>query len=134
MELNTVSLSDFVKLANVIWIRGFESVKPVMQTSGLVKKVSIGEHTGNTREFSEIDTNEYLTYKGESDQAARGKVQQGLTNAIVLVKSLLINGENLKTAFQRFKTTLRKAISHLQRLSEETLIIREATVRTYAKA
>jgi hypothetical protein len=82
MEFNTVSLNDFVKLANVIWIKGFESVVPSMQQSGLVKNLPVSEHTGNTREFSEIDTNEYLSYKGEGDQAARGKVQQGYTKTM----------------------------------------------------
>lgn len=82
MELNTISLSDFVKLANVIWIKGFESVEPAMINSGMVKVLDIPEHTGNTREFSEIDTNEYLTYKGEGDQAARGKIQQGYTKTM----------------------------------------------------
>jgi len=82
MELNTVSLSDFVKLAEVIWIKGFESVEPAMINSGLVKVMNISEHTGNTREFSEIDTNEYLSYKGEGDQAARGKIQQGYSKTM----------------------------------------------------
>lgn len=82
MELNTVTLSDFVKLADVIWVRGFESVENHMRDSGLVKEMNIPEHTGNTREFSEIDTNEYLAFKGEGDQAARGKVQQGYTKTM----------------------------------------------------
>ena len=82
MELNTISLSDFTKLANVIWIKGFESVDPAMINSGLVKVMNIDENTGNTREFSEIDTNEYLSYKGEGDQAARGKVQQGYSKTM----------------------------------------------------
>lgn len=83
MEMNTVELSDFVKLAKVIWKRGYDSVDQAMRTSGLVNVLSIPQSTGNTREFSSIDTNEYLTYKGESDQAARGQVQQGYTNTMV---------------------------------------------------
>ncbi len=79
MELNRTSFSDFVKLAKVIWIKGAESVKNHMIDSGMVRVTDIPEHTGNTREFSEIDTNEYLTYKGEGDQAARGRIQQGYT-------------------------------------------------------
>ena len=82
MEFNTILLSDFVKLANVIWVKGFESVNPAMQNSGMVKVTPISEHTGNTREFSEIDTNEYLSYKGEGDQASRGKVQQGYSKTM----------------------------------------------------
>jgi hypothetical protein len=70
------------KLADVIWIKGFESVEPAMVKSGMLKVMNISEHTGNTREFSEIDTNEYLSFKGEGDQAARGKVQQGYTKTM----------------------------------------------------
>lgn len=77
MELNSISFSDFTKLARVIWIKGAQSVKNHMVDSGMVKVMDIPESTGNTREFSEIDTNEYLSYKGQSDQAARGQVQQG---------------------------------------------------------
>jgi len=130
-ELNTVSLSDFVKLAKVIFVEAAESAPSAMLGSGLVKKVTIPQMTGNTREFSQIDANEYLTYKAESDQAARGQVQQGLV--IALIKSSLINGENLKTAIKRFKVTLRnlvKKYKSLQRLSERTLIFSEATVRS----
>lgn len=86
MELNTVTLSDFVKLANVIWIKGFASVEPAMQNSGLLKVMNISEQTGNTREFSEIDTNEYLSYKAEGDQASRGKVQQGYTKTMTMYR------------------------------------------------
>ena len=48
-----------------------------MRKSGMVQESMITKGTGNTREWSEIDTNEYLTGKKESDQAARGQVQQG---------------------------------------------------------
>lgn len=82
MELNTITLDDFVKLADVKWIQGAESVKNYMLDSGMVKEMDIPENTGNTREFSEIDANEYLSYKGEGDQAARGQVQQGYTKTM----------------------------------------------------
>ena len=45
--------------------------------SGMVKVMDIPKNTGNTRKWSEIDDNEYLSYKGEGDQAARAKIQQG---------------------------------------------------------
>jgi hypothetical protein len=53
-----------------------------MINSGLIKVMNIDENTGNTREFSEIDTNEYLSYKGEGDQASRGKIQQGYSKTM----------------------------------------------------
>lgn len=82
MELNTVTLNDFVKLAAVIWQNAYDSVNQAMLTSGLVQKVNIPANTGNTREISSVDTNEYLTYKPEGDQAARGQIQQGYSNTI----------------------------------------------------
>jgi hypothetical protein len=42
-----------------------------------VKEIPIAMNTGNTRKFSEIDLEEYANRKGESDQASRGRVQQG---------------------------------------------------------
>lgn len=96
MELNTITLSDFTKLATVIWIKGFESVEPAMVNSGLVKVMYIDENTGNTREFSEIDTNEYLTFKGQGDQAARAKVQQGYSKTMTKYRV----GENIGITYE----------------------------------
>lgn len=59
MELNTIILSDFVKLAKVIWKDSYDSVEQSMLNSGLVKKVNIPMNTGNTREFSSVDSNEF---------------------------------------------------------------------------
>lgn len=82
MELNTVTFSDFVKLALVKWHQAYNSVKQSMLDSGLVQKVDIPANSGNTREFSSVDVEEYLAYKGESDQVSRGKIQQGYTNTM----------------------------------------------------
>ena len=78
----------------MLWIKGAQSTKNFMVDSGLVKKLDISENTGNTRQFSEIDKNEYLSYKGESDEASRGQLQQGL-KCIAPIKSLLNNGKVL---------------------------------------
>jgi hypothetical protein len=48
-------------------------------------------------------------------------------NISALYKSTLINGESLK---RKAMATLRKAISHLQRLNERTPFLGEATVRS----
>lgn len=122
MELNLASQSDFAKLADVLWLKGLESVPQQAKESGLFRVVDIPQNTGNTREFSEIDGQEYASLKDEGDQAARAQVQQGLVK-IALYKFLLINGENLKTAIKQFMATLSKQTSvvQLQRLSEETL-------------
>lgn len=84
MELNIGTLSDFVRNAEIMWLMGFDSVPQVMRKSGLVKEISVPQLTGNTREFTEIDLNEYAKKKGESDQAARAKVQQGYSKTATL--------------------------------------------------
>ncbi len=82
MEMTTISFSDFVKLADVLWIKSAAAVRNAMLDSGLVKRLAISKNTGNTREFSEIDENEYLSYKAEGDQASRATVQQGYTKTM----------------------------------------------------
>jgi len=77
MEINLSSLPDLVKNAQILWFKGADSVEQVMRSSGLVKEVPVPQLTGNVREFSEVDLNEYAKKKGESDQSARAKVQQG---------------------------------------------------------
>jgi hypothetical protein len=84
-----VTLSDFVKLANVIWQKAYDSVPQVMRNSGLFKIVPISQNTGNTREFSEIDTQEYAKTKGESDQAERAQVLQGYSVTMTMKRVAL---------------------------------------------
>jgi len=76
-ELNTSTLADFVKNATILWAKGFDSVEQVMRKSGLYQIVSIPKNSGNTREFSEIDTEEYAKKKDQGDEAQRAQVQQG---------------------------------------------------------
>lgn len=82
MELNTISLSDFVKLGEVMFKKGEMSVPQVMRNSGLFNVSGIPANTGNTREFSEIDLEEYADNKGESAQADRAKAQQGYSKTM----------------------------------------------------
>lgn len=79
MELNTVTLSDFVILANIIWEKTKNSLSQEALGSGLFNRMDIPQNAGNIREFSEIDLNEYAHFKGESAQAQRAKVQEGYT-------------------------------------------------------
>lgn len=86
MELNTITFGDFVKLANVIWLKGLNSVKNYARESGIFNVSTLPENTGNSREYSSIETNEYLSYKGEGAQAKRSKVQQGYTKTMTLFR------------------------------------------------
>jgi hypothetical protein len=82
MELNTVSLGDFVKLAGIIFEKSKMSLGQEARNSGMFMFNPIPMNSGNTREYTEIDQNEYAKYKGEGDQAARGKVQQGYSKTL----------------------------------------------------
>lgn len=77
MELNTVGLSDFVQLAKVFWEKTKQSLAQEALNSGLFFREDIPMNSGNIREYSEIDLNEYAHFKGESAQAQRAKVQEG---------------------------------------------------------
>lgn len=95
-EINTLSQSDFTKLANVIFFKGANSVARNIVNSGIVKMVPIPRGTGSSREFSEIDTNEFLNEMGENDQASRGKIQQGYSK-VMYVKDF---GENMGITYK----------------------------------
>jgi len=77
MELNTVNLSDFVKLGQVLFLKGLDSYKSAARMSGMWKIDSIPDNTGNSREYTEIDLEQYARKKSENDSAARARVQQG---------------------------------------------------------
>ena len=79
-ELNSVSLTDFTKLADVIWLKETESLVQSARNSGIFRVIAISANSGESRDFSEIDGEEYASVKGQGDQAARGQVQQGYTN------------------------------------------------------
>lgn len=82
MELNTVTLADFVKLATVIWEDAFAGVPQTVRQSGLFNVDPIPMNSGNTREYSEIDGEQYAKLKDEGDQATRAKVQQGYSKTM----------------------------------------------------
>jgi len=86
MDLSTLQLSDFVRNAEILWLKGQDSFNAVMRGSGMVREVSIPNNTGNTREFSEIDLELYAKYKGERDEAKYAKVQQGYSKVGTLYR------------------------------------------------
>lgn len=84
MELSTVTLSDFVKIADVLFMKGLESHQPVARNSGLFKMDPIMDNSGNAREYTEIDLEQYAALKPENDSAARARVQQGYSKTATL--------------------------------------------------
>lgn len=84
MELNTISLGDFVRLAGIIFEKEKASLGQEARQSGLFVEESIPLASGNTREYTEVDGNEYAKLKSEGDQAARAKVQQGYSKVLTM--------------------------------------------------
>ena len=76
-ELNTIYLNVFVQLANVIFEKKMQSVPEYARKSGLFKEDSIPQGTGDIRQYTEIDLEEYASTKREGDQSSFAKVQQG---------------------------------------------------------
>lgn len=85
-QLNTITLSDFTRLADFIWTEALSSVEKSARNSGLFKVSSFPSNTGDTREFNEIDLQEYAKNKDEGDQAEQLVVQQGYTKTLGLVR------------------------------------------------
>lgn len=86
MELNTISLNDFVKLAGVIWLKAKDSLVAYARSSGMFVEDPVPQNTGNVRDYSEIDLEEYAKFKGQGDQAARARTQQGYTKTLTLYR------------------------------------------------
>lgn len=82
MELNTISLPVFVQLANVIFEKKKESLDTYARASGIFKVENIPQSTGNVRQYTEIDLEEYAKRKNEGDQSARARVQQGYSKLL----------------------------------------------------
>ena len=82
MELNSVSLGDFVRLADIIFEKEKASLGQEMLNSGIFWVENIPMNSGNTREYTEIDVQEYARTNAQGDQATRAKVQQGYNKVL----------------------------------------------------
>lgn len=89
MDLSTVSIGDFVRNAEILWLKGADSFMAAARNSGMIREVSIPNNTGNTREFSEIDLELYARFKGERDEKKYGKIQQGYSKVGTLYRFAL---------------------------------------------
>ena len=85
MELNTISLPVFTRLAGVIFGKAVDMVDKVARGSGLFVVENVPENSGETRDYTEIDLELYADNKPQGNQAGRAKVQMGY-NKIVTVK------------------------------------------------
>lgn len=85
MELNTASLAVFSRLAGVIFGKGLEMVEKVAQGSGLFVVENVPENSGETRDYTEIDLEQYADDKPQGNQAGRARVVLGY-NKLVTVR------------------------------------------------
>lgn len=85
-NLSTVSLSDFVRNAMILWLKGADQFPTVMRSSGIVREVVIPQNSGNVREFSEVDLEQYARVKNEREQANYAKTQQGYSKTGTLYR------------------------------------------------
>lgn len=87
MELNTISLAQFTRLAGVIFAKALDAVEKTIRSSGLFVEETIPENSGETRDYTEIDLELYADNKAQGNQAGRAKVQVGY-NKLVSVKRI----------------------------------------------
>jgi len=85
MELNTLSLAVFTRLAGVIFEKAKGMVDSNVRGSGLFVEEAIPANSGENRDYQEIDLELYASNKSQGDQAARARVQLGY-NKVVTVK------------------------------------------------
>lgn len=117
MEVNINSLPDFVRNAEIMWNKGINSIPQVMRSSGLVKEMPIPMLTGNTREFTEIDLEEYASRKEESDQAQRARVQQGYSKVGTLYRVAKDIGISYEMRSQGKYFEIKQKITNLGKLA-----------------
>ena len=89
MELSIANLPDFVRNAEILFLKGLDAVPMAARESGIFRVDSIPDHVGNTKEYSEIDLEEYAKRKLEGDQAVRARVQQGYSKIGTLYRVAL---------------------------------------------
>lgn len=87
MELNSLSLAVFTRLAGVIFGKAVDLVDKNARGSGLFVEEAIPENSGETRDYTEIDLELYADNKSQGAQAGRAKVQLGY-NKLVTVKRI----------------------------------------------
>ena len=113
MDLSTVSLSDFTRNAEILWLAGKESFAAEMRRSGIVREMSIPNNTGNTREFSEIDLEQYAKVKSEREQAKYASVQQGYSKTGTLYRIALVEAITYEMRSQGKYTDVQARLTNL---------------------
>lgn len=80
--LNTTVLRDMTANVTIIWNKSLDSLSTPARTSQLFRLGNWGEGVGDTKQYSEIDTEEYASKKAEGSAAITARVQQGYTKVV----------------------------------------------------
>lgn len=89
MELNSISLGVFTRLAGVIFEKALSMVDSTIRNSGLFVVEEVPENSGETRDYTEIDLELYTADKLQSNQSARARVQLGYNRLVSVVRQSL---------------------------------------------
>lgn len=81
-QINTATFPDLVANKDVIWFKGVDSVEKTAEASGIWKVDAWGANTGDVREYSELELEEYAKTKNESEDAEQAKTTQGHTKTV----------------------------------------------------
>jgi len=117
MELNTISLPDFVRNAEIMWLKGLDSVAMNARNSGLFRVEPVAQNTGNTRDYTEIDLENYAKAKPEGAQSERARVQQGYTKIAKLKRIALDIGITYEMRTQNKYTEVVSRLTNLGMLA-----------------
>lgn len=84
MELNSVTLSVFTRLAGVIFGKALELMGTPARSSGIFVVEDIPNNAGETRDWTEIDLELYADNKPQGNQAGRARVQLGFDKLVTV--------------------------------------------------
>jgi hypothetical protein len=121
VELNTISLSDFVALAKTVWIKEKKSLVQSARKSGMFVEDPIPQNSGNSRQYSEIDLEEYAKVKGQGDQAQRARVQQGYNKTLTLYRVAVDIGITYEMRSQNKYPEVVRRLTNLASLGENRM-------------
>lgn len=109
MEMNTISLPKLTANADYIFVEALNSLPREAYNSGIFKIIPVGMNSGDTRVFTEMDDEEYASFRGEGDNAVRADVQVGYDKTVTaeyMAKDIGIT-ERMRS-FNKYPEVIRK--------------------------
>ena len=121
MELNSISLNVFTRLAGVIFQKALDMVSRNVVNSGLFVVENIPENSGETRDFTEIDLEMYASNKPQGNQAARARIQLGYNRLVTAARRAADIGITYEMRrFNKYPDVVRK-LTNLAQLTDNRL-------------